>query len=260
MTAKHVARPCTTSAVSVFVTGGLLSVFGGAPALAATALDFTLPAWSRPTTASAASAAMATYQEWDNFTSAAGPNIPDVGNVNPNGVGNVFDINSLSPATDTGTHVISTGNLYNGSASIRLRTVVPNYNVANAAETIFHLNVRSRGTDLFDDDGSDPHVDDFSRLFINGTLIASIPSFVYTPLYRVHTGTNSDTIESSFDFALAGNTATYNIDWTTPRGSCSQDEISVDTLVVVPEPMTGSLIAVGVALAANRRRRRTVVA
>lgn len=214
------------------------------------AVAFVQPTWARPTTTARASSSLATYQRWDVFTSVTA-NAPDVAAINPNGSANAFDAN----APGSGTIVTSTGNLYAGSGIIRMNVVVPNY-AAAAERTRFLLQIKTIGSALFDTDGvwpSPPVETDFSRLTLNGEPVDALVSFVHTQLaVSPGSGPTSFDVERSIAFDVPGNAAGYTFEWTTARGSCSQMEISVDTIVVVPEPM---LLAGALPLVLVRRRR-----
>src|SRR5262249_26138009 len=81
---------------------------------------FISPSWTRPTTTTQATTDSTTYQRYDVFTSATGPNTADVANLNPSGSANVYDTSGMSFLT-------SGGNIYSFSAPTFIEAIVPNY-------------------------------------------------------------------------------------------------------------------------------------
>ena len=96
--------------------------------------DFIPPPWTR-------GIANSTYQEWNAFTSATGPNTPDVANNNPNGTAAVR--NSEPTAFVTGG-----GNIYSFAAPLDIDVVVPNFGLGADYATAAILQVRALGTEI----------------------------------------------------------------------------------------------------------------
>lgn len=242
------------AATSLARIAGCLSVMATLAATAHGAQTFAPPTgWVRPANLVDAAATNTTTQHWDVFSAPAGPNAPDVRNVNPAGIANAFDAFSVAdPNYDTS--LTSSGNLYAGHSPIRMNVVIPNYAMPAAQATRFLLQFRFRGSETFDADGNAPVERDLSRLFIDGVRIDSLADFAFTEMLRTPSGSNSNIVEQAITFSLPGNASSYTIEWTTPaRGSASQDEVSVDTSVLIPEPAAG--VALGLLALVGRRRR-----
>ncbi|WP_254508784.1 cadherin domain-containing protein [Anatilimnocola floriformis] len=198
-------------------------------------------AWDRPTAANPNP--NATFQGWEYFADAAGPNAPQTVPVPPNilpgldgsfgggmgvtwdpvnarGTANVFD----STAATSGAFLTSGGNIYSFSAPLSPRIVVPNNidgvagNNTNGYTTIL-LQVHSTGSAL------DP---DSVRL--NGT-IAPTEYALTSRLETASPGFGSALGDTwAFEFRVAGNADVYTMDFTSLQSSFSLDRVAVDTI------------------------------
>jgi hypothetical protein len=184
-------------------------------------------AWDRPTASNPNP--NATFQAWENFSSANGPNAPATvpgpafGGVagdnwtpiNPDGTANVFD--SGWPAT--GAIVTGGGNIYAPGGAMAPRIVVPN-NIDGVAgdntsgyTTIF-AQVRYLGTEI------DP-----DSVLLNG----SIPPTEFALISRTGSGMGA-TDTWAFEWRVPGNADVYTIDFAATDAHMSLDRISVDTI------------------------------
>ncbi len=221
------------------------------------------PAWGRPGSDAAASAALTTYQEWDAMSPAA--TVPSVDSplaaplvFNPNASGPTQPVwyDSSSPsdgAFAAGTDVYSFGGVITPVA------VIPGYNlpghVLNVSVEVqtFGANIDTSGlTASYRDPGGNPHT----------VSVSSLPSFAYSQVYN-DGGSNfggfgtAYLIDNLWTFTLPQDTASLQLGWSWGVTSSAIQALSVDTQsVAVPEPdgiVLGSLAAIGSIVFVSRR-------
>lgn len=217
-----------TAALVAFVT-----LFAAGTSQAA----FTTPSWTRPADNAAAAAGLTTYQYWDVFSSVVGPNAPDVANINPNGMPNVFD--SGAPANGA---FLTTGNMYSAVGSLQPRATVPGYNVAgNTVDVLVQLFVQ--GLDI-----------NINSLTVNGVPANTLTAYNYQELSRVPLGgPGGAAVEHLWSFTLPSDAASIQLDWNWGTPHSMFDRLSIDTQSV-PEPSSMLLLSTGAALLLRRRR------
>jgi hypothetical protein len=253
-----------------------VSLFVLAVGTLAVQADFFLPTtWTRP----AASGTNNTFQGWEIFTSATGPNAPQTvpgpafggaGNwapINPGGTANAFDSN----APGNGSFVTGGGNIYNPAGLVAPRAIVPNNidltaGTNNAGWTTLVFQLRTQGGVL-----------DINSGRLNGTIV---PVSVAVPFNQPISGGFGGVVrEYWLQFQVPGNADTYQFDIAPLETSVSFDRLAVDTawnptaasqgeafleptpLSAVPEPATWAmigLVAAAAGVVAYRRHRLQV--
>ena len=178
-----------------------------------------------------------TYQEWNVFSTPAGPNAPDVANSNINGTANISESSGQS-------FVTSGGNIYSPTAVTFLTVTVPDFNLGSGYVTNAVVQIRTQGTPV-----------DTASVLFNGFAAESATLLHTEPLGGF--GGNLEDWEFVYT-GLLGNIAVDTITFHGSGSSMSLDRVSVDTqAVAVPE--AGSLVFGGIALATVvgmiRRRR-----
>ncbi len=218
---------------SRFVMAGIVA----AAAVSSARADFITPdgvnySWTR--SASAGS----TYAQWEAFTNAAGPNLPDVGSY----VGG--DLPAAAPAWDVFdssglSFVTSGGNIYSFSGATNIHVVVPGFDSAAASSTTLLIQIRTQGTE-------------FDPASVN---IAGVAPTETLELHRESLGGfGGALVDTLFRWELPGNALSYELRFDAAGSSMSLDRVAVDSFVNVPAPGAGALLAMGVLMAARRRR------
>jgi hypothetical protein len=204
------------------------------------------PQWVRPAGDSQAAADRTTFQSWNSFAGVAPGNLPDVAEVNPNGVSDAFDAAALA----SGSFVTSGGNIYSPAGVIKPRALVPGFGDDDASTHVL-VQVEVFGAEI------DP-----ADLRVNGVLAGELPGYGYQELSRVIVGGGGPgsgaRIEHAWTFTAAG-ADTLQLDFGWGATSASLDKLLVDTQTVANAPEPGSIVLVGVAgavLAGRRRRPR----
>jgi hypothetical protein len=177
-----------------------------------------------------------TYQEWNTFTSALnGPNLPDVGNSNPNGTAQLFQ-------TTPGAFLTSGGNIYAPSTLTTFVVNVPDFNRGSGFFTTAILQIRILGTNV-----------DLNSVRFNGLAFDRSELMNETPLGGFG-GTQRDWW---FEWNnVAGNLDMNVFRFNSAESSMSLDRAAIDTTFnAVPEPTSGLLLAGAVVAGLLRRRR-----
>ena len=230
--------------------------------------DFLLPgAWNR-------GAAYTTYQQWETFTTPAGPNAPNgtptvpAAPHNPNGPADAFDTSGQS-------FVTGGGNIYSPSAATHIQVALPEYDLGAGYVTTVLFQTRTQGNEpiytgpggyrLTYTDGSGPH-----------TLLPARQAELDRQALGGFGGTR---VDYAAVFEVPASVAQLKVFFDASASSMSLDRVAVDTIVTraatsggpqlagmsdqigfvpqaVPEPAgLGLLAAAGGALLARRRRR-----
>lgn len=178
-----------------------------------------------------------TYQEWNVFTSSAGPNTPDVANSNVNGTANVVE-------TSGGSFVTSGGNIYSFSVPTFFTVTVPDFDLGSGYVTNAVVQIRTQGTPV-----------DTTSVLFNG-VAANSATLLYTEALGGFGGALED-----WKFIYTGvlsNLAVDTITFNATGSSLSLDRVSVDTqATAVPEAgslVLGGLVSVVAACVIRRRR------
>ena len=238
---------------TVLTAAGVVAV----TAMPAGAAFMTPTDWSRPASDVAATAARTTYQEWNVFGFAAGPNNPDVGEVNPNpGVGpNLSKANAYD--TTGGGLISSGGNIYSPAVATRIDVDVPSYGLGGGYVTDVLLQVRTLGTELAYDAVRLTYLD-------AGGAQQSLAFDDRDELARTTLGPpgmgGGVAVETLFRFSLPGSPTWFKLHLDAAESSLSTDRIAVDTFTVanVPEPAVASTaLLAGAGLLLRRRRAAT---
>jgi hypothetical protein len=182
-----------------------------------------------------------TYQEWDGYSSAAGPNPPTFAS-NTSGTANWFD---TTAATD-GAFLIGNapnGHVYSFSGVLNPEVTVPGLGGGSGFATTLILQLETEGNEI-----------DLSSVKLTpagGTTVAyNTSSVTGTPISGGFGGTTYDYL---FTWnALPGSAPGYTFDYSTGQTSVSQIATRVDTLTApaaVPEAATnisfGILVSLG---------------
>lgn len=195
--------------------------------------------WDRPSDVAVATSTLTTYQQWDVFTTPAGPNAPDVGNINPNGTGNVYDTSGMS-------FITSGGNIYSPTGILQTKADIPSFGLGASHGTHVLFQVRTQGTELAYEDVRLVYQDD------------QAPQTHY-PITRQELnrqalgGFGGTLVDTLFLFQIPYSPAMFRIEFPAAGTSMSADRIAVDTWTVIPEP--GLVGVVGGMLLLHRRRR-----
>lgn len=176
------------------------------------------------------------YGQWDVFTSAAGPNSPDVGqSVTGSLAAGAPEFNvSVTGATAT---LLGNGDIYSANSTEFVTVTVPSFGLGGGYTTSILLQVRTQGFEI------NP-----ASVLINGVAPASV-----TELSRVSLGAQGAMVETAYLWNLPGSDSSYSIAF---NGGpfFSLDRIAVDEFATVPTP--GATVAVGLGTLAAVRRRR----
>lgn len=181
--------------------------------------------WTRPTTPAQAATDLTTYQRYEVFTAAAGPNTPDVANINTTGTANVYD-------TSGGSFITSGGNIYSFSVPTYIEAILPNYGLRTGYTTNVLLQVRTLGQAM---DASSVKLISYSGNAANpyptATAIgpASQQLLLSAPDQSGFGGTDQ---EWAFSFSVTGNAASYKLAFNASGSSMSLDQLSMDSQVV----------------------------
>ncbi len=182
-----------------------------------------------------------TYQEWDGYSSAAGPNAPSLSS-NPAGTANWYD----STAATDGAFLIGpapTGHLYSFSGVINPVVTVPSFGRGVNFSTTLILQIEAQGNPI-----------DLSSVKVSPTggssLAYSTSNVVSTPISGGFGG-NDYVYRFSWD-NLAGNATGYTFSYSPGQTSSSQIATRVDTLTTLaaaaPVPEASTTISLGVLL------------
>lgn len=176
-------------------------------------------AWRRPVAPAEAAMTRTTYQEWDVFFSSAGPNAPDVAEINPNGVPDAFD----AAWQTSGSFVTSGGNLYSFAGVIQPRVQVPLPPSSARTATEVLLQVRTFGA-LIDTD----------HLTVNGVPASQLGAYRYEERSRVEIsgGFGGFDVEHAWQFSVSASEL-LRIDFAWGVSSSSLDRLAVDTRSMV---------------------------
>jgi hypothetical protein len=184
------------------LTVSLLVVAGSAQA------DFIPPdgfGWTRGSVNS-------TYGEWNVFTAAAGPNLPDVGMFNPTAIPfNVWD-------SAGGSIITASGNIYSFTLPLNIHITAPSYAIAAPAQTRVILQVRTVGTEI-----------NGSSVNIGGVLPVQSTELARVSLGPGGPGGGGFMVDMLYEFRLSGNAASYEIRFNATDNYLSLDRVSVDT-------------------------------
>ena len=202
--------------------------------------------WMRPATDAEAQTGLATYQEWNIFSSPGGPNDPDVAEINPNaGVANLID-------TSGGSFVTGGGNIYSPGSVISVDADVPSYGLGAGYDTTVLFQLRSLGNEADydtvrltyeDGDGTPQTINALSRQELERVALG---------------GFGGSQVDSLFVFDVPFSPESFTIEFEAAGTSLSVDRVAVDTLTsVVPEPSGAIGLLTGVGALFCRRRRRT---
>ncbi|MEM8782047.1 MAG: hypothetical protein AAGE65_04235 [Planctomycetota bacterium] len=170
----------------------------------------------------------ATYQQWDSFSFAQGPNPPDTGNQNPNGFADAFD----SSQESSNSFVTSGGNIYSFSGVITPRAIVPAFSASPGDTTRFFIQVRSFGSII------DTTIE--NALTVNGVDVATLPGYAYEELSRDESNLEPfgtvGLIQHLWTFdvdasLVAGVGDSFMLDWSWGVSSASLDQLVIDTFV-----------------------------
>jgi hypothetical protein len=220
----------------------LLGIFQTAEAAFVTPTE-----WTRPATDAEAQTERTTFQEWNVFASPAGPNDPDVAEINPNaGIGYLFD-------TSGGSFVTGGGNIYSPSAVLSLDADIPSYGLGAGYGTTVLFQLRSLGNEA--------DYDTVRLTYEDGDGTAqTISALSRQELERIQLGGfGGSQVDSLFVFDVPFSPESFKIEFDAAGTSLSVDRVAVDTFSsVVPEPTgaMGLLIAAGLLSARVRRRPR----
>lgn len=221
--------------------------------------DFYAPTvWSRPTT----TGTNATFQGWEFFSTATGPNAPGTvpgpafggsgswAPINPGGTANAFD----SSAPGNGAFVTGGGNIYSPSGIVTPRIAIPNNIDLTAGNnssgwTTLIVQIRTLGSVL-----------DINTARLNGTIAPVISGITLDS--PISGGFGGFIREYWMQFQVAGNADSYQFDLGGVETSVSWDRAAVDTIwnptaanqgqaflepfpgAGVPEPSTWALIGI----------------
>jgi hypothetical protein len=185
-----------------------------------------------------------TYQLWDGFSSAGGPNDP-TDKDNPNS--GTFDAYDSSAAAN-GTILAGGNHLYSFMGIVTPRIEFPNFNLGSDYQTEIVLQANVQGNPL--------DLDSF-------TLTADSGGASFSPKSATDDGTGFYTVE----WTVTGNAASYTLNFAASDLHSAQNAYRVDTLAsavpnsggAVPEPASIASISIGLFAAGlwGMRHRRT---
>jgi hypothetical protein len=188
-----------------------------------------------------------TFQEWNGFGSAAGPNLP-TSYANPYGTPNWFD---TTWATD-GAFGIGSGPLYrvySYSGTLNLQADIPAPTLSPGAKTTLVLQAEISGSTL--------KSDLFHLIYPGLTGDASPTQVIETDLGSSGSGHGGDSFSYRVVWDNLPAAATYSVSYSPGETSSSQISARVDTLTVVPEPASAGFLCAGAAAWLFGRRRKT---
>jgi hypothetical protein len=215
---------CGSGARPILLGCLLAATFAGVGTTAAQAA-FISPSWTRPTSNTQAATNLTTYQSYNNFTVAAGPNAPDVANINPNGSANVYDTSGQS-------FITSDGNIYSFSAPTFIEAVLPNYGLGAGYTTNVLLQVRTLGEVMdnssvklisYSGNAANPYPSATGIAPLSQQLLLSAPD---------QSGFGGTDQEWAFSFSVVGNASSYKLAFNAAGTSMSLDQVSIDSQAV----------------------------
>jgi hypothetical protein len=178
--------------------------------------------WTRPASSAQATSDRTTYQSYDVFTTAAGPNTPDIANINPNGTANAYD-------TSGGSFITSGGNIYSFSVPTLIEATVPNFGLGSGFVTNVLLQVRTLGSVVdtnsikliaYSGNAGNPYPTATAIAPASQQLLLDEPD---------QSGFGGTDQEWAFSFSIAGNAASYKLAFNASASSVSLDQLSIDT-------------------------------
>jgi hypothetical protein len=185
-----------------------------------------------------------TYQLWDGFTSVGGPNTPTAKD-NPNS--GTLDAYDSTASTDGA--ILPGGLIYSPRGILHPEIVLPNFNLGSDYQTeiILQVSIQGRALDL----GS------FS-------LTAGSGGATFSPASATDDGGGFYTV----DWVVAGNAASYTLNFAAGSAHSAQAAYRVDTLAseisnngnAVPEPASIASMAIGLLAAGFWIKRRRLAA
>lgn len=178
------------------------------------------------------------YQEWNSFSSPAGPNAA-VAVSNASGTPDAYD---ATAATD-GAFLIS-GRIYSPTGVTHPVIVVPSEDHGAGWATRLSLQVQTRGSVI------DTNTVQVTPVGGSAAAPSSIELLSHTPLG----GFGGFQDEYQFLWDLPGNAASYTFTFNSAESSMSWAGARVDTLATVPEPASAGLLAVLAGTLLMRRR------
>ena len=204
--------------------------------------------WQRPMSDVQASAERTTYQEWNLFGTPAGPNNPDVAEVNPNpGAGpNASKANVYT--TSAGGFVTGGGNIYSPTAALVFRADVPGEGLGSGFTTTVLFQVRTLGSELSHDS---------VRLTYDDGTQRTIPFVARQELERIALGGQfgGSQVDTLYSFALPYSPESFTILFDAAASSVSLDRVAIDSFAAptVPEPASAAVLAAAGLLGRRRR-------
>ncbi len=175
-----------------------------------------------------------TYQAWDIFTSASGPNAPDAANNNPNG-------SAVLTQSTPGAFVTGGGNIYSPGGPGVYSVNVPDFNFGAEYSSSAVLQIRTIGSLL-----------DTASITLNGFSPQS------SQLLWDEPSAQGSTQEWAFTWNnLVGNSTTDLFAFSAQAEHMSLDRVSIDTFTsAVPEPNSLALLGLaGISITRRHRRR-----
>ena len=225
-------------------------IISSAAAGSASAAFIDPPDWDRPSSDAEAQGGLNTYQEWDVFESPAGPNDPDVAEVNPNagagpnaGKANLYDTSGQS-------FVPGSGNIYSPTAATLLDADIPGFGLGGGYETAVMFQLRTQGSEV--------NYGTVRLTYNDGVADRTIGYTDRDELERVALGGfGGSRVDTLFQFLVPFSPSTFKIEFDAAGSSMSTDRVAVDTnTVAVPEPASLGLVGGVAGLLLVRRRRR----
>ncbi len=153
--------------------------------------------------------ALATYQEWNIFTSATGANFPDVADNNPNGSASLVE-------TTGAAFITSGGNFYSFAGLTEFMASVPEFDLGPEAMTSAVVQIRTLGTLL-----------DTASVTFNGVPADSVEILYEEPLG----GFGGVLRDWKFTWSeVGGNAQTNIVHFRSVESSMSLDRLAIDTM------------------------------